>query len=166
MVTDTSAMDFRLSDFLSAADTDDDAIARMLAAGKSHPSRTYHFDVPVTIRRAIPLPSDTTILVEADIRQADGTFDCVFRGANVALDDDLAFLPPVVEPLRNIRIVGARSAPATNACVTSNVPCADVRVERCAAGNGVLAELADEAGFSFADCTGKVNAYPGYRNLD
>ena len=100
-------MDFRLSDFLSAADTDDDAIARMLAAGKPHPSRTYHFDVPVTISRGIPLPSDTTVLVEADIRQADGTFDCVFRGANVALDDDdLAFLPSVVEPLRNIRIVG------------------------------------------------------------
>ena len=382
-------MDFRLSDFLSAADTDDDAIARMLAAGKPHPSRTYHFDVPVTISRVIPLPSDTTVLVKADIRQADGTFDCVFRGANVALDDDdLAFLPPVVEPLRNIRIlgvgagrkiagpdvnfriahptlgereavgdyygirthqidlsrcdgfeiadlvfektrgwclnfdfcshgsvhglrfhsmckngdgidvrtgchdielrdiagdtsddllainasagptaaapsapywlwnegtarmrpsfpardldvrrisvrncryervrpnvgcilivvakngsrctdidiadvsetstvpgrinlflgafrdsrgtfrpgdirnvriVGARSASATNACVTSNVPCADVRVEQCSAGNGVLAELADETGFTFADCTGKVNAYPGYRNLD
>ena len=68
-VTDTSAMDFRLSDFLSAADSDDDAIARMLAAGKPHPSRTYHFDIPVTIRRVIPLPSETTVLVEADIRQ-------------------------------------------------------------------------------------------------
>ena len=81
-------MDLRISNFLSAADSDDDAIARMLAAGKPHPSRTYHFDVPVKIRRAIPLPSDTTVLVESDIRQADGTFDCVFRGANVALDDD------------------------------------------------------------------------------
>jgi hypothetical protein len=68
--------------------------------------------------------------------------------------------------IRNVRIVGARSAPATNACVTSNVPCADVRVERCAAGNGVLAELADKTGFAFVDCSGEIATYPGYRNID
>lgn len=79
-------------------------------------------DEDITVDRAILLPSDFTLELEADIYQADNTFDNVIRSANVVFDEnEVAQVPTLsissrayvpisypenIEHLSNIRIVG------------------------------------------------------------
>lgn len=100
-------VDICLSDFKTNSNSDDDAIKDMLDYGNMFVKKTYHIDIPVTISKVIYLQSNTTMLVEEDIKQADGMFECVFRGGNVVLDDnDFAYLPDNIQQIENVRIIG------------------------------------------------------------
>ena len=120
----------KFSDFKNTNNTDDEAIADLLAFCASAESRVITIDTDITISKAILLPSNTTVIIDGvTIQQADYAFDNVFRGANVPLtftgddEDDflaatdktdwttyLAVVPDTVEQIENIKIIGKNGA--------------------------------------------------------
>lgn len=98
-----------LSSFMKSGRSDSECIRRCLEYCAPFEQKTIRFDVKeLSIDEAILLESNTTIdMADCTIRQKDETFDNVFRGANVKLDEkDFAYLPDVVEPIHNVRILG------------------------------------------------------------
>lgn len=62
------------------------------------------------IDRAVLLPSDTTVIVDnCTIKQADFTYDNIFRGNNLVFENEMCF-PAEVSPISNIKIVGKGNA--------------------------------------------------------
>ena len=74
--------------------------------------RVLVIDRDVVLDRALLLPSHTLVIIDdCTVKQADGCFDNVFRGANVALkDDDPAWIPDSIATLEDIRIIGKGNA--------------------------------------------------------
>lgn len=70
------------------------------------------FNTDHLISEAILIPSDTTIVINnCTIKQANYTFDNVFRTANVVLnDEDLYYIPDTITPIRNVSIIGIGNA--------------------------------------------------------
>ena len=104
---------YRVSDHRKSAQNDDEAIRLCLLAARDDRERTVLFDgEDYLISSAILLPSDTTVIIDGcTIRQRDLTFDNVFRGDNLVLNDaDPNGLPLRVDPIRNVRILGKNGA--------------------------------------------------------
>lgn len=100
-------------DYRKSGTSDDEAIRACLADAACAGSRTVVFDGgDYLISEAILLPNDTTVLIDGcTIRQADETFDNVFRGDNLILDpNDPYGIPLECRPIRNIRILGKNGA--------------------------------------------------------
>ena len=75
-------------------------------------ARVLVIDRDVVLDRALLLPSHTLVIIDdCTVKQADGCFDNVFRGANVVLkEDDLAWIPDSIATLEDIRIIGRGNA--------------------------------------------------------
>lgn len=106
-------MELHVSDFRNGDQLDDSAIAACLSERKRYGEATIVFDGPdYWISRSICLPSDTAVIIDGcAIRQADETFDTVFRGDNLEIDPENPWgLPLSISPLKNIRILGKNGA--------------------------------------------------------
>ena len=114
-----------VSDWVSDSANASDSIEEMIKFSQAFEKRVLVFDMDVTISRAILLPSNTTVLLKnCTITQADETFDNVFRGENVILDDnDYVYVPEDISQLKNIKIIGKGIAtingPAVNKVINS-----------------------------------------------
>jgi hypothetical protein len=120
----------KFSDFKNSENTDNEAIEDMLSFSSIFENKTLIIDRNITINKAILLPSNTTVLLDGIIiKQADYSFDNVFRGANVPLtftgndEDDfisatdktpwisyLQQMPSSIEQIENIKIIGKNGA--------------------------------------------------------
>ena len=113
------------SDWVSDSANASDSIEEMIKFSEAFGKRVLVFDMDVTISRAILLPSNTTVLLKnCTITQADETFDNVFRGENVILDDnDYVYVPEDISQLKNIKIIGEGNAaingPSVNKVINS-----------------------------------------------
>ena len=113
------------SDWVSDSANASDSIEEMIKFSEAFGNRVLVFDMDVTISRAILLPSNTTVLLKnCTITQADETFDNVFRGENVILDDnDYVYVPEDISQLKNIKIIGEGNAaingPSVNKVINS-----------------------------------------------
>lgn len=106
-------IDVRLSDFMNQLQTDQQNIEDCLAFVSGFGKKTIHFDVErLTVSRAILLESNTTILLEdCVIKQADETFDNVFRSANLNPNGNGGQdMPSEIPILENIKIIGVGKA--------------------------------------------------------
>jgi len=96
-----------------SGENDDERIAACLAEAKRQKGSTVVFrGRNFVISRAVEVGSDMTILVDGcTIKQADGTFDNVFRGANIEIDPEKPFADALsVTPLKNVKILGRGTA--------------------------------------------------------
>lgn len=96
-----------------AGQNDDEKIAACLQEASACDRSTVIFDGrDFEISQAVLLSSGMTILVDnCTIRQNDGAFDNVFRGANVVLDpENPSFYTGDIERLSNIRLLGKGNA--------------------------------------------------------
>ena len=104
---------FKISDY-SSFGNDDTAISECFAArAKICGEATIIFSgKDYVISRAILIPANTTVIVDGcKIKQADLTFDNVFRGDNLMLaKDDPYGLPLEIKPIENISIIGKNGA--------------------------------------------------------
>lgn len=113
------------SDWVSDSANASDSIEEMIEFSQAFVKRVIVFDMDVTISRAILLPSNTTVILKnCTITQADETFDNVFRGENVILDDnDYVYVPEDISQLKNIKIIGEGNAvingPSVNKVINS-----------------------------------------------
>lgn len=100
-----------VSDFIRRGHSDAEALDACIAAAPNN-ARTIRIDRDLILDRAVLLPSHTLLLIDGvTVKQADGTFDNVFRGANVVLkDDDPAWIPDTIAALEDIRIIGRNGA--------------------------------------------------------
>ncbi|HPF57018.1 MAG TPA: glycosyl hydrolase family 28 protein, partial [Clostridiales bacterium] len=92
---------------------DDERITACFAEAKRQKNSTVVFrGRDFVISRAIEVGSDMTILVDdCTIKQADGAFDNVFRGANIKIDSEKPFGDAQdVAPLENVKIIGRGKA--------------------------------------------------------
>ena len=91
--------------------SDSDALEAELAALPDS-ARVLVIDRDVVLDRALLLPSHTLVIIDdCTVKQADGCFDNVFRGANVVLkDDDPSWIPDTISALEDIRIIGRGNA--------------------------------------------------------
>lgn len=112
----------RYADFKQAGLSDWEIIDKAISYLSLRKNSRLIIDEDVTVDRAILLPSDFTLELQADIYQADYTFDNVIRSANIVFDEDeIARVPalsinthayiPISYPtnikrLSNIKIVG------------------------------------------------------------
>ncbi len=105
---------FYVRDYISDTIRDSEAIERCLAAAKKEGGKaTVVFDgKDYWIDRAIPLPSDTTVIIEnCTIKQNDYVFDNIFRGDNLVINGiDPYGVPIDVTPIHNIKIIGKGDA--------------------------------------------------------
>jgi hypothetical protein len=108
-LTYNEGIDVKLSDFMNPQQTDQKNIEDCLAFVSGFEKKTIHFDVErLVVSRAILVGSNTTILLEkCAIKQADGTFDNVFRSTNLNPDGNGGQdMPSDIPILENIRIIG------------------------------------------------------------
>lgn len=93
--------------------TDDEAILCCMADTTAFGERTVIFDgEDYLISKAVLLPSNTTVIIDGcTIKQADETFDNVFRGDNLVIDESNPFGTPLqINPIKNIKILGKNGA--------------------------------------------------------
>lgn len=89
--------------------TDDEAIFCCMADAAAFGERTVIFDgEDYLISKAVLLPSNTTVIIDGcTIKQADETFDNVFRGDNLVIDESNPFGTPLqINPIKNVKILG------------------------------------------------------------
>lgn len=100
-----------VSDYMRCGRSDAEALEACIAAAPDS-ARAIRIDRDLLLDRAVLLPSHTLLLIDGvTVKQADYTFDNVFRGANVALrDDDYAWIPDTISALEDIRIIGRGGA--------------------------------------------------------
>lgn len=91
--------------------SDSDALEAVLAALPDS-ARVLVIDRDIVLDRALLLPSHTLVIIDdCTVKQADGCFDNVFRGANVVLQEtDPAWIPDTITALEDIRIIGRGNA--------------------------------------------------------
>lgn len=112
-LTYSEGIDVKLSDFMNSQQTDQKNIEDCLAFVSGFEKKTIHFDVErLVVSRAILLESNTTILLEnCVLKQADGTFDNVFRSANLNPNGNGGQdMPSDIPLLENIKIIGIGKA--------------------------------------------------------
>ncbi len=100
---------FFVYDYHLNGNNDDEAIARCISDAKKAESRTVVFDrKDWLVSTAVLLPSDTEVIIDGcTVKQADFTYDNVFRGDNLVLsDEDKNGTPLDCLPIRNIKIIG------------------------------------------------------------
>lgn len=104
---------FYVSDYRNSG-KDDEAISACFADRKNakEPATVIFSGKDYVISRAILIPSDTTVIIDGcRIKQADFTFDNVFRGDNLLLADDAPYgFPLDIKPIENIKIIGKNGA--------------------------------------------------------
>ena len=106
-------MEIQVSDFIKPGMSDSQAVDAALYASRNAPSRTIIFKGKnFILNKAVELPSNTTVIIDnCTIKQADYTFDNVFRGNNYVIDPENPFDYVLeVKPLKNIRILGKGKA--------------------------------------------------------
>lgn len=105
---------FYINDYMSDGLTASDAVEKCIAAAlQSAENRTVVFDAKeYRLDRAITLPSNTQIILDGTIlKQNDGVFDNIFRGANLTINPDDPYASPLeVKPQKNIKIIGKNGA--------------------------------------------------------
>ncbi len=102
-----------ITDFDDAALTDDEIIAKAFAYAAQYKSKTLVFSGrDFIISRAITVDSDTEVIIDGvKIKQADKTFDNVFRGNNITLDKEYPNgLAVGITDIENIKITGKNGA--------------------------------------------------------
>jgi hypothetical protein len=112
-LTYSEGIDVKLSDFMNSQQTDQKNIEDCLSFVSGFEKKTIHFDVErLVVSRAILLESNTTILLEdCVIKQADETFDNVFRSANLNPNGNGGQdMPSTIPILENIKIIGVGKA--------------------------------------------------------
>lgn len=112
-LTYSEGIDVKLSDFMNSQQTDQKNIEDCLAFVSGFEKKTIHFDIErLVVSRAILLESNTTILLEnCVLKQADGTFDNVFRSANLNPNGNGGQdMPSDIPLLENIKIIGIGKA--------------------------------------------------------
>ena len=110
---DVDSIEVSLSDFMNPQQTDQKNIEDCLAFVSGFGKKVIHFDIErLTISRAILLENNTTILLEdCVIKQADETFDNVFRSANLNPNGNGGQdMPSTIPILENIKIIGVGKA--------------------------------------------------------
>lgn len=103
---------FHVSDYRNGRN-DDEAICACLRDRAAVSDATVVFSGDdYIISKAILIPSNTTIIVDACfIKQADFTFDNVFRGDNLVIDPENPYGHPLdILPLENVKIIGKNGA--------------------------------------------------------
>ena len=106
-------MEYYVSNYIKTAKNDDEAIRLCLEDSKNEPERVIVFDNPdYMISQAILLPSNITVILDGcHIKQADFTFDNVFRGDNIVCNPDNPMSVPLAcPPIQNIKIWGRNGA--------------------------------------------------------
>lgn len=104
---------WKISDYRKSGMTDDEVIAACLQDAKQSNRREILFDEPeYLLCKSVLLPSDTTVILDGcKIKQANETFDTVFRGDNLKLNPHHPNgFPLSVSPIRNISILGKNGA--------------------------------------------------------
>lgn len=104
---------FKVSDYRNASISDDEAILSCMEAASVADERTVVFDGgDYIISRSVLLPSNTTVVIDnSTIKMADLSFDTVFRGDNLVINEsDPNGVPLECHPIRNIRILGKGNA--------------------------------------------------------
>ncbi len=106
---DKDCVEVRLSDCMNPLQTDQQNIEDCLSFVSGFSKKVIHFDVErLVVSKAILVDGNTTIVLEnCTIKQADGTFDNVFRSSNLNPEgnggQDMTLDIPVLE---NIKIIG------------------------------------------------------------
>ncbi len=98
-----------LSEYVSANESYSKAINQLLDIACKYNHRTIHFDVDtLVINEAILLPSRTKVILhDCVIKQADDTFDNVFRGNNLHINEDAPYgFPLAIDSISDISIIG------------------------------------------------------------
>ena len=106
-------MEVNVGDYLKPGMNDSQAVDAALYVSRNAESRTLIFKGKTFIlTKAIELPSNTTVIIDnCTIKQADYTFDNIFRGNNYVIDPENPFDYVLeVKPLKNIRIIGKCNA--------------------------------------------------------
>ncbi len=105
---------FYVYDYLdSNSESDDEAIERCFSEALKYESRTIIFDRKTwIIEKAILISSNTKIIINnCTIKQADETFDNVFRGDNLLIDENNPYGCPLdCKAISNIKIIGLGKA--------------------------------------------------------
>lgn len=104
---------FHVDSYRTAGVSDDEAIRACLADAKKVSERTIVFSgADYLISEAILLAENTTVLVDGcTIKQADETFDNVFRGDNLVLNEKDPFGTPIeCKKIKNLKILGKNGA--------------------------------------------------------
>ncbi|MBE6376269.1 MAG: hypothetical protein E7050_07375 [Lentisphaerae bacterium] len=106
-------MEVNVGDYLKPGMNDSQAVDAALYVSRNAESRTLIFKGKTFIlTKAVELPSNTTVIIDnCTIKQADYTFDNIFRGNNYVIDPENPFDYVLeVKPLKNIRIIGKGNA--------------------------------------------------------
>lgn len=106
-------MQYLVTDFIKTGMTDSEGIKTCLQELKDVSAKTLLFTgKDFLIDEAITLPSHTTVIIDGcTIKQKDFTFDNVFRGDNMLIDEDNPYSYPLsIEPLTDIKIIGKNGA--------------------------------------------------------
>ncbi len=104
-------MNIRIYDFINPKKSDSDIIDECILKLNTDIENTLIFDHKTwVIDRAILLPSNTTVIIDnCTIKQTDKTYDNIFRGNNLTLDESGVF-PDDITPISNIKIIGKGNA--------------------------------------------------------
>ncbi len=106
-------MTFFVSDYLTEWQNDTDAVRACLAAAEASDERTIVFDKKDwLLTEAVLLDNHTHVLIDnCTVKLADFTYDNVFRGKNVIVNEQDPYGMPVdCRPIRDIKIQGRGAA--------------------------------------------------------